>query len=529
MNQFENRSSDQQQYALLNLAGHLFASGNYERLHTLIMNERWYRSKLDFDTSGASYVQDIELGIEASAKTELEGLPRIVAYSKLVASLRTLVTSIPIEMFLQLIDSGESDLVENYANLTPDPEQRIELYKLLYVYVSQFDSKRSKANVLQKALESIKLIRHRKQRMRLYSDLAELAKQAGEHRNAREILKSALLQTDRIRDDASYENEARSLLEKFTISLDEVFLNDAFIAAENIEAEEARLKVVTELSRQIYSLSSDRPKLIYFHIVYTFAIIRQQGRDSFLSYLRIIWSILENILNSEQVEELLRVCDFSDSLLGLPATEWRNNVFEYKKTSATSENSKVSILFLASEPTDNPPLRLGEEFREIQERLKLAKLRERFRLELPQLSIRSIDISQALLDIQPQIVHFSGHGTTTGALCFEDQVGQTYLVHPDAVAALFQQFANQIQCVVLNACYSQEQASAIANHINYVIGTDQEIDDKASIAFSAGFYQALGAGRTIEEAYGLGCVQMELQGFPKNLAPILIKKRNVQL
>lgn len=184
----------------------------------------------------------------------------------------------------------------------------------------------------------------------------------------------------------------------------------------------------------------------------------------------------------------------------------------------------VSILFLAADPTDASRLRLGEEFREVQEKLRLAKLRDRFRLELPQLSVRPTDISQALLDLGPKIVHFSGHGASAGALCFENQTGQTQLVQPDALAVLFEQFADQVNCVLLNACYSETQAKAIAEHIEYVIGMNQAISDKASIAFVIGFYQALGAGRTIEEAHKLGCAQIWLQGIPEHLTPVLVKK-----
>lgn len=188
----------------------------------------------------------------------------------------------------------------------------------------------------------------------------------------------------------------------------------------------------------------------------------------------------------------------------------------------------ISILFLAADPADASRLRLGEEFREIQEKLKLAKLRDRFRLELPQLSVRPSDISQSLLDAQPQIVHFSGHGVSTGALCFENQVGQTHLVQPNALAVLFEQFAHHVNCVLLNACYSETQAKAIAEHIEYVIGMNQAIGDKAAIAFAIGFYQALGAGRTIEAAYKLGCVQIRLQGISEHLTPVLIKQGQTQ-
>jgi hypothetical protein len=53
---------------------------------------------------------------------------------------------------------------------------------------------------------------------------------------------------------------------------------------------------------------------------------------------------------------------------------------------------------------------------------------------------------------------------------------------------------------------------------------NQAIGDKAAIAFATGFYQALGAGRTIDDAYKLGCVQIRLQDIPEHLTPVLIKK-----
>ncbi|HNB53855.1 MAG TPA: CHAT domain-containing protein, partial [Anaerolineales bacterium] len=182
----------------------------------------------------------------------------------------------------------------------------------------------------------------------------------------------------------------------------------------------------------------------------------------------------------------------------------------------------ISILFLSANPSDASRLRLDEEAREIQEKLQLSKERDNFEFH-QRSSVRPADISQALLDINPQIVHFSGHGTETGALCFEDRSGNSHPIQPSALSALFQQFANQLSCVVLNACFSNDQAKAIAKHIEYVIGMKQSIGDRAAIAFAIGFYQALGAGRSIEEAYNLGCIQIRLQNISEHSTPVLIK------
>jgi hypothetical protein len=184
-----------------------------------------------------------------------------------------------------------------------------------------------------------------------------------------------------------------------------------------------------------------------------------------------------------------------------------------------------TILFLTADPTNLRHLRLQKEFREIQSELQSSKHRKKFILK-PIMAVRPPDISQSLLDTHPTIVHFSGHGAFEGSLCFENEEGEAHLISPDALAALFKRFANQIKCVVLNACYSEIQANAIARYIEFVIGMSQQIDDEAAIAFSIGFYQAVGAGCKFEEAYELGCVQIQLHNIPEHLTPVLIKGKS---
>ncbi|MCB0192473.1 MAG: CHAT domain-containing protein [Anaerolineae bacterium] len=186
----------------------------------------------------------------------------------------------------------------------------------------------------------------------------------------------------------------------------------------------------------------------------------------------------------------------------------------------------TTVLFLSANPTDTARLRLGEELREIREKLQLANLRDRFDL-VDRTAVRPEDLSLAMLSVNPQVVHFSGHGTATGSLCLEDVSGKLHRVQPEALAALFEQFAGKVQCVVLNACYAEIQANAIARHIDYVIGMNQTIGDSAAIAFAIGFYQALGEGKSFDEAYKFGCIQIGLQNIPEHLTPVLIKKERL--
>ena len=69
----------------------------------------------------------------------------------------------------------------------------------------------------------------------------------------------------------------------------------------------------------------------------------------------------------------------------------------------------IKILFLAANPKDTNSLRLGEEVREIKERLRLAELRDEFVVE-QEWAVRVTDLQGHLLHHQPHIVHFSGTG-----------------------------------------------------------------------------------------------------------------------
>ncbi|MDJ0737492.1 MAG: CHAT domain-containing protein [Nostocaceae cyanobacterium] len=195
-----------------------------------------------------------------------------------------------------------------------------------------------------------------------------------------------------------------------------------------------------------------------------------------------------------------------------------------KEVQTETNNSAVkTILILASNPKNTSQLRLDEEVREIDAGLQRAKKRSLFDLK-QRWAVRVEDVYQALLDFKPQIVHFSGHGTGNDGLALEDEAGKLKLVDTKALAELFELFSNTIECVVLNACYSEIQAQAIAKHIPYVIGMNQAIGDKAAVKFATGFYNALGAGESFEFAYKLGCNVIQLDGIPEHLTPVLKKK-----
>lgn len=216
-------------------------------------------------------------------------------------------------------------------------------------------------------------------------------------------------------------------------------------------------------------------------------------------------------------------------LLGLLVGGWR---FTLKRIARNRETiptiapvparpKTIRILYFSSNPSGTDPLRLDREYRTIDERLRAAEFRDLFDLR-EQAAARVGDLQTALLRYKPDIVHFSGHGSAKSEIVLEDNNGHSQTVPAEALSDLFSILHDNVRCVVLNACYSEHQAQAIAANIECVVGMSKAITDDAAINFAASFYQALGYGRDIKTAFDLGCDQINLEDLEEEDTPKIL-------
>jgi hypothetical protein len=193
--------------------------------------------------------------------------------------------------------------------------------------------------------------------------------------------------------------------------------------------------------------------------------------------------------------------------------------------------TQIKILILTANPsnTGSEPLGLDAEVRRIEEAFRRSRYRDRFQV-VTQLATRTIDLRRSLLDHHPQIVHFSGHGTGEQGLVLENDAGKMKLVGTEALAELFGIFeTGQIECVLLNACYSEVQATAIHQYVDCVIGMNQPIGDVAAVQFAEGFYDALGAGSPYDKAFKVGCSAIALEGSAEYSKPVLKYRKRPEI
>lgn len=194
-----------------------------------------------------------------------------------------------------------------------------------------------------------------------------------------------------------------------------------------------------------------------------------------------------------------------------------------------SSTAKVRLLFISANPDDTVRLNLDQEYNAIDAAIRKADYRDDFEL-VQSNAVSRKNLQEILLRFQPDIVHFSGHGTERGTLVFRSKSGLSEEISPEALADLFAivNRNRKIRCVVLNACYSDaRQTRAIAKNVDAVIGVSSEISDASATSFAESFYQALAYGKNVKDAFALGRNELHLEDTQEEKAPQLNCRRGI--
>jgi hypothetical protein len=265
---------------------------------------------------------------------------------------------------------------------------------------------------------------------------------------------------------------------------------------------------ISEITEITNEYSSRYHNEIILHAASLKQIIEDERKDTFSiqeirrEKKRIVYAILDLI---NEIEQEIILKDREHKNINKP------NV----------KDKKIKILFLAANPSGTTRLKLAQESSSIDRALRQSEFRDKFEV-IQHWGISINKLQEILLRYQPDVIHFSGHGSETSELIFEDNTGNIYPVSVRALSQLFYILKDNIRCVVLNACYSQLQAQTIAQYIDGVVGMSIAITDKAAISFATAFYQALGYGRNLKTAFDLGCVQIDMENLNEQDTPKLL-------
>ncbi len=173
-----------------------------------------------------------------------------------------------------------------------------------------------------------------------------------------------------------------------------------------------------------------------------------------------------------------------------------------KTSEKNAKTDVLNILFFCANPEDTARLRIGVEFDAITTEIAGATYRDNMNVVTPQLSTSIKSLLSAILRKKPTILHYAGHSSEEG-IALESADGSTQLV--TKLANLFAQ-ARGLECLILNSCYSEALAPMIKARLPnlHLIVVNYLLAEDSALAFSTGFYIALGEGSSYQEAFESG-------------------------
>jgi len=164
------------------------------------------------------------------------------------------------------------------------------------------------------------------------------------------------------------------------------------------------------------------------------------------------------------------------------------------------EPEKLRVLYLTANPSMD--LRTDAEVRQVQQALRSAKFRDLVTVEQrPAATFQ--DLLDGLNDVQPHVIHFSGHGGGE-ALLMEGGGLEGGSEHPISFSLLLNALEstdNPPTLLVLNACDTLAGAEVFLPAVPVVIAMSDSVLDIAATVFAQQFYAALASGQSVGSAF----------------------------
>ena len=158
---------------------------------------------------------------------------------------------------------------------------------------------------------------------------------------------------------------------------------------------------------------------------------------------------------------------------------------------------------------------VNEEFRRISQSVAGAPYGHALSLECLQ-AARAADLPDRLARHGvPAVLHFSGRGTADGGgLRFLTEDGRDDMpITNSGLQKLIAEVADEgLELVVLNACWTDDLAGALAESAGCVIGTCGPIPDISALDYARELYRNIACGHSVGRAHRLACAATAMYG-----------------
>jgi CHAT domain len=212
--------------------------------------------------------------------------------------------------------------------------------------------------------------------------------------------------------------------------------------------------------------------------------------------------------------------------------------------------SRHVILFLAANPSETTRLALDEECAAIERELRMTMGHDDFDFR-SKWAVSVDEVMRALNELQPTIIHFSGHGggsagvyvydaqqkpcsgqrdvgvISSAGIQLQDEQRQPQHVSARALTQMIASAAPSARLVVLNACFTDGVAEELRGVVDCVVGMRGAIGDGAARSFAVGFYRALGHRRSVGNAVEQAVATLAAKQLPDEHLPICYTRDGV--
>jgi tetratricopeptide (TPR) repeat protein len=101
-------------------ASHFIGAGRVDELYALVEDRSWYEVKRGLDPTQYSYVEDVKVALQLAERSEAVDMPRLVAYTWLLSSVKSAVKELPVDALEAMVVLGKSDQALRHLEMVGD-------------------------------------------------------------------------------------------------------------------------------------------------------------------------------------------------------------------------------------------------------------------------------------------------------------------------------------------------------------------------------------------------------------------------
>ena len=225
-------------------------------------------------------------------------------------------------------------------------------------------------------------------------------------------------------------------------------------------------------------------------------------------------------------QEIIRIADdkkVADRMLTKRSAQVRviSSVTQITR-GALKKKKKVRVLYLAANPSLTKPLRIDVEVERVQEEVRGSRYRDNIDIQYrPAANLRAL--VQGLNDLTPEILHFSGHGNSSGIASDNRRVLKpaSRLMSFDLLAQALAAVDHPPKIVVLNSCESSAAKAFILEYVDALVTMRTSITDIAASVFAPQFYAAIASGQSVKSAFAQGSMVVKAASISEKDTPEL--------